>query len=737
MPNIFAEILLDQNLAKRLDYSIPEEWKESSQVGMRVEVPLKGNLVKGTIAALKTRSSIPHVRPIARLLSTESELSDAQWALAHWMSRYYMTPLQRVLKCFIPPNVRKDVQAKTQVFLTLAISKEEALRECERLRTKAPQIASALEAALQWKKGCWAASFAKEENIPKKTIDQLIKQKIFASKKMALGTDLLLNEEFFLAKPKTLNDEQAKCLKAISQSLSTGVFASHLLHGVTGSGKTEIYLQAIQMALDQGKGAILLVPEVSLTSQTIERFRSRFLEKIAVLHHKRSLGERSHSWTLLRTGEIRIAVGARSAVFAPMKNLGLIIVDEEHDSSYKQSDEIPCYHARNIAVMRSHLEKAVVVLGSATPSIESRYNADIGKYQLHTLNARAASAKLPSIRIIDMKEVYLVNGGFTHFSGELIDAIQTRIQKGEQTLLFLNKRGYHRLQICAFCRNIVKCPHCDLALTFHKQEEELRCHLCSYQQKAIRKCPSCQSTDPLEFKGFGTEHVERSLHALFPSIRTLRMDRDTTHKKDSHEELFKQFRAHKADVLIGTQMIAKGFHFPSVTLVGVLNPDAMLHIPDFRSTESTFQLLTQVAGRSGRSELAGEVILQTFLPHHPIIQLAASQDYSSFYKTEIEERRMFGYPPFTHFIKILFTSNDLETATTAAHKAHAYLVPLLPLQATALAPSPSGHAKIKDLHRIQFLIKTPRIEPLIALLTELPSFGAQIKIDVDPLSTFF
>lgn len=737
MPKTFVEVFLDQNLAKHLDYSVPDEWTAHVQPGMRVEIPLKGTLKRGTIAKVKTNSTVSNVRSITRVLSEETELSPSQWKLAHWMAHYYATPLQRVLKCFIPPNLRKGVKAQSRILISLCITHEEGLKACEVLRSQSPHEAMVLEALLNRKKGCFASDLIKELQISRNTIDQLVKKKIISAKKAPHQKDLLLEEEFFLTPPKRLNEQQTTCLEAIDRTIRSSQFAAHLIHGVTGSGKTEIYLRAIQAALEQNKGAILLVPEVSLTSQTIERFRSRFPDELAILHHKRSFGERTHAWERLRKGEVHIAIGARSAIFAPMPRLGLIIVDEEHDHSYKQSDEIPCYHARNVAVMRAHLECATILLGSATPSVESFYNTEIGKYQLHTLAARAGGAPMPIVQMVDMKRAFDINGGFTHFSTELLDGIKERLDAGEQTLLFLNRRGYHRLQLCAACRNTIKCPHCDLNLIFHREANLLRCHLCNFQQLSPRQCPECGATESLQFKGFGTEHVERSLHAIFPDLRTLRMDRDTTQRKESHEEIFKQFRSHKADVLIGTQMIAKGFHFPSVTLVGVLNADAALSVPDFRAPESVFQLLTQVAGRAGREELPGKVILQTFMPNHPILKFAQDHDYASFYKAEIEERRLFGFPPFAHLIKCLFSSPSLDSAKQSAELAHSHLSSTIPLPTQIFPVTPSGHAKMKDLYRFQFLIKTPKIDFIIPFLQSTPPMKAHLKIDIDPLSTFF
>lgn len=723
---MYVEVLLDQNLSKPLDYLIPRHLKV--EVGMRVEVPLKSTLKNGTIVKIKKQSLWSNVKPIARLISKGGELSDKQWQLAHWMAQYYQVPLQRVLKCFIPVNVRKNVKEKEQIFLKIAKTHDECIKAIESFRKKAPARAIALEEILKIPKGAYLADL----NLSKSALAPLAKEGWITIQKIKVSSEFLLEEEFFPSRPKILNQEQQKCLDAISTSIETAEFAAHLIYGITGSGKTEVYMQAIAKTLEQKKSAIMLVPEVSLTSQTIERFKSRFSEKIAILHHKRSLGERTSAWESLRKGEAKLVIGARSALFCPAQNLGLIIIDEEHDSSYKQSDDSPCYHGRDTAVMRAYIEHCTIILASATPSIESRYNAEIGKYQLHELRSRATNATMPKIKIIDMNQECDRNRGFTHFSQELLDGIKKRLKEGEQTLLFLNRRGYHRLQICMSCHHVIKCPHCDLALTFHKGENFLRCHLCNFKQPTPRNCPNCQITQTLQFKGFGTEHVQKTLHAIFPEIRTLRMDKDTTQKKESHEEMFKQFRAHKADVLIGTQMIAKGFHFPALTLVGILNADAGLHVPDFRSSEQTFQLITQVAGRAGRAELPGEVLIQTFLPDHPTLKLAKEQDYEVFYVAEIEERRRFHYPPFCHLIKLLFTDLDEKKAKKRAEIAH-QTIQNLGLPVELLPVVAAGHAKVKDFYRFQFVIKAAKIGQLGIHLQNLE--GA--KIDVDPTSIFF
>ena len=725
LPEIFVEVLLDQNLAKPLDYKVPEGL--NVELGMRVEVPLQSKFKKGTISKIKDRTEWPGVKEIAKILSPKGELSDPQWKLAHWMSHYYCAPLQKVLRCFIPVNVRKGVSEKKQLFLTLAKTHDECIKAIELFRGKAAQKAAVLEEILHAPKGLFLADLEGS----KKAAASLAKEGWITAQKVDVKKELL-EEEFFPTLPKLLNAEQKRSLDAICQTIETKEFATHLIYGVTGSGKTEVYMQAIQRALEMNRSAIMLVPEISLTSQTIERFKARFSQKIAILHHRRSLGERTTAWEDLRGGKAKLVIGARSALFCPAQNLGLIIVDEEHDSSYKQSDETPCYHGRDTAVMRGFIERCSVILGSATPSIESRYNASIGKYQFHELLSRATSAPMPKVTIVDMALSVEKQSGFTHFSDPLLEGIKKRLDKGEQTLLFLNRRGYHRMQVCKQCLHIIKCPHCDLALTFHKKDFALKCHFCHFQREILRECPSCGQRENLHFKGFGTEHVERSLHAIFPEVRTLRMDRDTTHKKNSHEEMFKQFRAHKADVLIGTQMIAKGFHFPSVTLVGVLNPDAALFIPDFRSPEQVFQLITQVAGRAGRAELEGEVIIQTFLPEHPTIKWAAAQDYETFYKAQIEERRTFGYPPFSHLVKLLFTDANEEKAKEKAGAAYQMLKKRGAPHIEIWPPMPSGYAKVKDLFRFQIVLKGAKIHQILPYLKDLPA----AKIDVDPISIF-
>lgn len=731
----FAVVVLDQAIDKTLDYTIPDHLLGKAQVGVRVIVPVKKTLRSGTIFGLKNASEFKNVQPIADLSSEKPLITSDLFALASWISKYYVSPLHKIIKLILPPSIRKGMEEKRQLFVKPLLSRPELANLC---RQKPGPQAAILEVVLQYPKGILLSELLEKASVSRSPISSLAKSGVLSLEHLEIDRSPIADQEFFQSKPKILNFEQKEALQKITASLQDSRFETHLLYGVTGSGKTEVYLQAIDYALSQGKSALLLVPEIALTSQTMERLKSRFKQRIAILHHRLSDGERRDTWHRIHSGEITLAVGARSALFSPLVNLGVIIVDEEHEPSYKQTDEMPCYHARDVAVMRGKFCKATVVLGSATPSLESYTNALTGKYKLSCLKERPASATLPQVLIVDMRPEFEKAKGYTLFSERLLSELEKRIKIGEQSLLFLNRRGFHTSQSCKQCGYTSECPHCALSLTFHKGENTLSCHLCNYELKPPpRSCPKCHA-ETLKFKGVGTEQVERALHAIFPEVRTLRLDGDTTRHKGSHEKLFKQFRSGKADVLIGTQMIAKGLHFPSVTLVGVLNADASLQIPDFRASEHVFQLLTQVAGRSGRGALTGQVVIQTHIPNHSTILHAAAQDYESFYREESNVRKIFHYPPFTHFIKLTFSGlSSLETFQHAQNF-RLLLIERLPPSLEILPVVPCGYAKIKDHFRFQFLIKGENIRPVTDILEKLPRKNTDIRliIDVDPLSTY-
>jgi primosomal protein N' (replication factor Y) len=545
-----------------------------------------------------------------------------------------------------------------------------------------------------------------------------------------------------------------------------------LLHGVTGSGKTEVYLQAIAHALEEGKGAIVLVPEISLTPQTVERFKARFSSGklqtlVAVLHSHLSAGERHDEWHKIRQGRARIVIGARSAIFAPVDPLGLIIVDEEHEHTYKQ-EESPRYHARDVAIMRGQMEGAPVVLGSATPSLESYYNCRLGKFTLLELPERVDEQKMPQVRVVDMRQAARQEKGTPIFSPQLKEAITRRLETGQQTILFLNRRGYSTSLQCPKCGYVCGCPNCSISLTYHRMEQKLCCHICGHSQQVPTVCPNESCKNPaIRFAGTGTQKVEDTLAKLFPDARVKRMDADTMKRKDDYRKILGDFRTGKIDILVGTQMIAKGLHFPNVTLVGIIFADLALHQPDFRAGERTFQLLTQVAGRAGRGDIEGEVFVQAFTPFHPAIQFARRHDFNGFYEQEMEFRGQLKYPPFSRVAlltlkgrneeKVKFSAEHLRRALESKvqlaapkqreggspkSKVPSERPPLDPgpwtLDLQISGPAPAPLLRAETFYRYQIMLRTQRMS---ALSRELARIIQQITlpgdislaVDIDPV----
>ncbi len=738
LENKYVSVVLDKGIDKLLDYKLPKDLNTPVSEGMRVVVPLRSRYVSATILEIKETSKFEKVLPIIKLEKETPFLKPDQIRLAKWISEYYCASLRKVLKLFIPSSVKGKATEKHQYFISLTLPLSKLKSICADLRQKHPSQAKILDVFLKHPKGLLLSELLQLTNTSKSPIDSLIKKQILTQKKIHIDRTELLDHEFFISHAKKLNDEQKSALDKIKQSIDSRTSQTHLIHGVTGSGKTEIYLQAIDYVRKLGKSVIFMVPEVALTTQTIERLKSRFTEKIAILHHRLSHGERHDMWQNIYQKKVSIVIGARSAIFAPLENIGLIIVDEEHDSSYKQTEESPCYHARDLAVLRGHFSNAVTVLGSATPSIESYTHALSNKYVLNSLTKRAATNHFPDIHIVDMKREMEKTKKFTLFSQQLLNGIKKRLDKGEQTLLFLNKRGYHSVILCKSCEKPLSCPHCDVSMTYHKKANLAMCHYCSYSIcPPPRKCPYCHS-DTVEYKGVGTEKVQSMLKAIFPEIRTLRMDADTTRHKGSHTQIFNQFRSGKADVLIGTQMIAKGFDFPDVTLVGILNSDQGLYITDFRAEELCFQLLTQVSGRSGRSSLKGEVFIQTNLIDHPLFSFVQTSDYQGFYKKEISLRKLFHYPPYTRISKFIIKGPSQEKTRDLARSLRALIIKNTPPNTLILPEIPDFRIKLQDEYRYYFLVKTPSILPFSKTVKKLfesfvlPSHY-KILIDIDSI----
>lgn len=739
----YASVVVDIAIDKVLDYSIPIPLIDQVKRGVKVEVPVRGKLRRGYVIEVKNSTNFPRTLPIAKVTSPTALITDDLFELATWMARYYCTPLQQVIQSLLPADIRKETKHKQQLFVMRAKTKEQLQNLCEGLRAKSPAQASVLDVMLQATKGLLLTELLERTRSSRSSVDSLVKRGALTVDIVRVDRSPLVNEEYFQTKPKKLNEEQALALHKIVKAVETNSFETHLIHGVTGSGKTEVYLQAIEKNLQMGKGTIMLVPEISLTAQTIERFRSRFEGHIAILHHRLSQGERFDEWHKIHRGDARIVIGARSAIFSPIQKLGLIIVDEEHENSYKQNEEAPCYHARDVAIVRGKINASVVVLGSATPSMESYHNAQTGRYLLSVLKKRANEASLPHITIVDMKREFEKAKGYTSFSEALLRGIEKRQKIGEQSILFLNRRGYHTTLMCQTCSYTISCRHCDVSLTFHRGDNYLCCHLCGYQiAPPPIECPQCKTASTMKYGGVGTEQIERALHAILPDIRTLRIDADTTKHKGSHQKLLRDFACGKADVLVGTQMIAKGLHFPQVTLVGVLNSDTSLNIPDFRASETVFQLITQVAGRSGRGLLNGEVIIQTSMPDNTTILKASQQDYEGFFNEEIAIRKMFHYPPFCHLAKIVFSGKDSNQTMLYGEEFRKYLIAHLPATFELHPLIPAGHTRIKDLYRFQLLIKGPNMYPLSRAIEHLHqkkklSNNVRMHIDINPSSTFF
>jgi len=521
--------------------------------------------------------------------------------------------------------------------------------------------------------------------------------------------------------------EQQEVIFEIDTALNAGEHAGFLLHGVTGSGKTEVYLETISRCLAQGREAIVLVPEISLTPQMVNRFKARFGDRVAVMHSRLSQGERYDEWRMIRDGKVSVVVGARSAIFAPFTNLGLIIIDEEHESSYKQ-EETPRYHTRDVAMKRAEYHKGVVVLGSATPAMESYDLAQRGKIGLLTMLKRVGDRPLPSTLIVDMREE-LRDGNRTMFSRQLSQAIQDRLQRKEQIVIFLNRRGFSTFVMCRSCGHSLQCPHCDISLTYHRNNRTVRCHYCGYAEVEPNTCPSCESNH-IRFFGTGTQKVEEELSKHFPGIRVIRMDIDTTTQKGSHEKLLQQFREQQGDVLLGTQMIAKGLDFPKVTLVGVIAADTILGMPDFRAAEKTFQLLTQVAGRGGRHQLPGETIIQTYNPEHYSIQYAKTHDYQGFFSMEAKHRFEKGYPPFSRLILFTFSSPQVPLAIKKANEWAKKLRQTLPSSVFILGPIASPIPRVKDRYRFQCVLKYRNEKEVLPIVKKLSdAFVSQHKKD--------
>ena len=677
-----AKVAIDLALDRLFSYEVPEALRKKLAVGQLLSVPFGHREARGFVleigeaasrrlgnedspSPLKRRDAASPIllKPVTAIVDETPFFSPALLELVKRIAAYTASPIEAVLKAALPASVlKRNARAKEQLFVEPdgAASGQQQADLSKRQQWLYEQVVRL--------GGGWLQQLCRELKTTPSSLKALAERGLVKIEVRAKRRDPLTGSRILPSRPLPLNAEQTKALSLVlggghpfNQTTEQSNNRTILLYGVTGSGKTEVYLQAIAAELAAGRGAIVMVPEIALTPQTVRRFASRFGDRVAVLHSALSDGERYDEWHRIRSGAARVVIGPRSVVWAPVRNLGLIVVDEEHEVSYKQ-DEMPRYHARDVAVLRGTIEGARVVLGSATPSLESWMNVKRGKYALAEMKARAGAGQLPAVRLVDMTQVAAGGGeaaGGLIFSRELLDAIRLRLERGEQTILFLNRRGYSRSVVCSGCGHVVECPDCGIPYTYHRADSCLRCHVCGGWVPVPQKCPAC-GCPAFDFKGLGTQRAEAALAKCFPQARILRMDADSVSRKNSHDDILSAFRRGEADVLLGTQMIAKGLDFPNVTLVGVLNADASLNMPDFRAAERTYQLLAQVAGRAGRAELAGEVLIQSHDVSSPVLESVVRNDYGKFAADELSVREACYFPPFCHLAVVALRSRDLK-----------------------------------------------------------------------------
>ncbi|ASZ08518.1 primosomal protein N' [Enterococcus thailandicus] len=797
---VIAEVIVDvptMQTDQPFTYLVPFTLEAELQVGMRVEVPFgKGDRhVQGFVVGLNDEAVQTEVqlKSIIRVLDLAPVVNQELLALADYMKTityaFKITCLQTML-----PSVMKAEYDKIIYPLKPAVETQAFFQEREMISWKEAESLGMVSQLMRWRKKKlvdiryevhtknkvktirMVHSLLKEEQIEEEwgklrqnakkqkelllCLSEVVKDEPLAYFKDKGISSVVLNQgkekgwlrfeeveryrdpyqhrSFEQTSALDLNQEQQFAVDQITTACQTQQEPIFLLEGITGSGKTEVYLQSIAEVLAAKKTAIMLVPEIALTPQMVERFKGRFGEAVAVLHSGLSQGEKYDEWRKIERNEAQVVVGARSAIFAPLENIGLIIIDEEHESSYKQ-DETPRYHARDLAIWRGKYHHCPVVLGSATPSLESRARAQKGVYQLLTLNKRAkSSAQLPVIDIVDMREEFQKHQAST-FSSQLQKKIQDRLEKKEQTVLLLNRRGYSSFVMCRDCGFVLPCPNCDISLTLHMDSKSMRCHYCGHEEPIPHRCPNCGG-NKIRYYGTGTQKVEEELQTLYPEARILRMDVDTTRKKGAHERILQKFGAKEADILLGTQMIAKGLDFPDVTLVGVLNADTSLNLPDFRSSEHTFQLLTQVSGRAGRAEKAGEVVIQTFNPEHYAIELVKEQNYERFYQKEMQVRHRGGYPPYYFTVKITTSHPEEQVAAKKIFQIGQLLKQTLSDQSLILGPTPSMILRVKNRYYYQLIIKYKHEPQLANVLDDIldksqkeQRQGLFVAIDNEPL----
>ncbi|MEX6133721.1 primosomal protein N' [Staphylococcus saprophyticus] len=798
---MIAKVIVDipsKSVDFTFDYIIPIRLQSMIQIGMRVIVPFGPRTIQGYVMKITDQPDsnidIKKLKEIKEIQDIKPELTEELIQFTEWYNNYFVTKRISMLEVMLPSAIKAKYTKVFSIEDTNALPETlagkfdssghyafKAAQQNDDLTQIAPLLKqgivsevtllsqnvnkkkqraicvvegfnydSVLNSLEKSKKQYELYAFLLDEQhrivllkdieamgYSKSSVDTLIRKGFVEKYDAVVERDPFETRVFEQDVKQHLTSDQQRAFEAISEKIHAHEQCTYLLHGVTGSGKTEVYLQTIEEVLNLNRQAMMLVPEIALTPQMVLRFKRRFGDEVAVLHSGLSKGERYDEWQKIRDGKARVSVGARSSVFAPFKNLGMIIIDEEHESSYKQED-YPRYHARDIAQWRSEYHQCPLILGSATPSLESFARAEKGVYELLSLPNRVNQQALPEVEIVDMREE-LNSGNRSMFSNQLRDAIQQRLDNQEQIVLFLNRRGYASFMLCRDCGHVPQCPNCDISLTYHKSTDQLKCHYCGHQEVPPNQCPNCES-EHIRQMGTGTQRVEELLQEAFQEARIIRMDVDTTSRKGAHEKLLNDFGSGKGDILLGTQMIAKGLDFPNITLVGVLNADTMLNLPDFRASERTIQLLTQVAGRAGRHEKEGQVLIQTYNPDHYAIKDVQENDYTAFFQKEMNYRKIGKYPPYFFLINFTIAHKEMKKVMEASKHIHKILLQHLTDKALVLGPSPAALSRINNEYRFQILVKYKREPALHEALKYLDDYyhdqylkeKLSLKIDIAP-----
>ena len=760
---MFADVIVDiqhEKLDKIFQYRIPASMEDRLEPGMEVLVPFgKGNRqIKGYVTGISETCDydLSKVKEIIEIPEKGMEIEAKLVALAAWMKANYGGTMIQSLKTVLP--IKQKENAKVKKRLRLLLDEETGKRQLHYYLEKNQKARARLMAALLDDPLLEYELVTKKLNITMPVIRALEEQGVLAVEtEQVFRTPVKQTEQ--KAQEITYTPEQQNVIECFRQDYTEGLRKTYLIHGVTGSGKTEVYMEMIRTVVDQGKQAIVLIPEIALTYQTVMRFYRRFGNRVAIMNSRLSAGERYDQMMRAKAGQVDVMIGPRSALFTPFPDLGLIVIDEEHEPTYK-SEQTPRYHARETAIRRAETEGASVVLGSATPSMEAMYRARRGEYVLFEMKNRSRMQQMAEVYTVDMREE-LKNGNRSILSTKLKELMEDRLEKGEQIMLFLNRRGYSGFISCRECGHVVKCPHCDVSLSVHR-DGKMRCHYCGYEQPKITVCPECGSRYIGEFRA-GTQQIEDMVRETFPQARVLRMDMDTTRQKDAHEKILSAFANEEADVLVGTQMIVKGHDFPNVTLVGVLAADMSLYTGDYRSGERTFQLLTQAAGRAGRGERPGEAVIQTYDPSHYAIETAAKQDYKAFYEEEIRYRELMGYPPTEQLLAVFVSGEDEALLEKGCHYLREYILRVIrhlsgagsikggspdvqtdrtgAYAAGVIGPASPGIDKIKDVYRRVIYVKAERYDILVGIKDRVEKYieinsgfdRMRIQFDFNPM----